>query len=260
MANEDKKDLTQLKTVIRYTIRKVKKMGIRQLQSDKQFKENVLNYGRTDSFFAFVLWGIMCILYAVLGVLEINYPILKKSRCMGSGINILMLLIAILFVKIRKEKLYSIGLYGGKWKQSCLIGLFLAIILFFNNCLSHIIDGANFIETKEMIRLVLYFLTVALCEETVFRGYIGTRLYGLIKNQYIVIIVTGILFIVMHFPYRMIAYNMTIVDLTIDNIGWILDLFLTHIVLSLVYMKTNSLYGSVIPHWMSNLAYNLVVR
>ncbi len=230
------------------------------MQADKKFKETVLNYNKTDGLMAFVLFGIMCILYAILTVLEINYPVLKQNRFTGSGINILMLLIVILFVKIRKEKLSSIGLYGGKWKQSCLIGLILAIILFFNNCLSHIIAGADFIETKEMIRLVIFFFTVALCEEIVFRGYIGTRLYGLIKNQYIVITVTGILFIIMHFPYRMISYNMDIADLTINNSGWILDLFFTHIVLSLVYMKTNSLYGSVIPHWMSNLAYNLVSR
>ena len=124
----------------------------------------------------------------------------------------------------------------------------------------HIISGADFIEIKDITKLVIYFLTVALCEEIVFRGYIGTRLYGLIKNQYLVIMITGILFITMHFPYRMIAYRMTIVDLTINNIGWILDLFLTHIVLSLIYMKTNSLYGSIIPHWMSNLAYSLVAR
>lgn len=80
------------------------------------------------------------------------------------------------------------------------------------------------------------------------------------SNKYMVIIVTGILFVVMHFPYRMVAYGMTISDLTIHNVGWIVDLFVTHTVLSIIYMKTNSLYGSIIPHWMSNLAYNLVMR
>lgn len=109
----------------------------------------------------------------------------------------------------------------------------------------------------ESWRFTIYF---RLIKRTRFNRKMGTRLYGLIKNQYFVIVVTGILFISMHFPYRMIAYDMTIADLTIRNIGWILDLFLTHIVLSLIYLKTNSLYGSIIPHWMSNLAYNLIVR
>lgn len=230
------------------------------LQPNQEFQENVIKYNQMDSLLALGLFCIMCMLYAILAVLERNYPVIEESRLGGSGINILMIINTILLVKVRKEKFSSIGLYGGKWKQSCLIGSILAIILFFNNCLSYIISGADFIEINDIIKLVIYFLTVALCEEIVFRGYIGTRLHGLIKNQYLVIMITGILFIVMHFPYRMIAYSMTIVDLTIRNIGWILDLFLTHIVLSFVYMKTNSLYGSIIPHWMSNLAYNLVAR
>ncbi|WP_270524902.1 CPBP family intramembrane glutamic endopeptidase [Longibaculum muris] len=230
------------------------------IQPNQEFQDNVIKYNRIDSLLAFGLFCIMCILYAILAVLESRYPVIEESRLAGSGINIFMIISTILLVKVRKEKFSSIGLYSGKWKQSCLIGLILALILFFNNCLLHIISGADFIEIKDITKLVIYFLTVALCEEIVFRGYIGTRLYGLIKNQYLVIMITGILFITMHFPYRMIAYRMTIVDLTINNIGWILDLFLTHIVLSLIYMKTNSLYGSIIPHWMSNLAYSLVAR
>ena len=228
------------------------------LQPNQEFHENVIKYNRIDSLLAFGLFCIMIMLYTILGVLARKYHVIEESRFAGSGTNILMIIITILLVKVRKEKLSSVGLYRGKWKQSCLIGLVLALILFFNNCLSHIICGADFIEIKSIIKLVIYFLTVALCEEIVFRGYIGTRLYGLLKNQYLVMIATGILFVVMHFPYRMIAYGMTITELTIHNIGWILDLFITHIVLSLVYVKTNSLYGSIIPHWMSNLAYNLV--
>lgn len=230
------------------------------LQPNQKFQENVMKYNWVDSLLALGLFCIMCILYAILAVLEKNYPLIIESRLGGGGINILMVICTILIVKARKETVSTVGLYGGKWKQSCLIGLILAFILFFNNCLSHIISGANFIEINDIIKLVIYFLTVAVCEEVVFRGYIGTRLYGLLKNQYLVIMVTGILFIVMHFPYRMIAYSMTIADLTINNMGWILNLFLTHIVLSLIYVKTNSLYGSIIPHWMSNLAYNLVAR
>ncbi|MFW5648846.1 MAG: type II CAAX prenyl endopeptidase Rce1 family protein [Candidatus Alkaliphilus sp. MAG34] len=43
-------------------------------------------------------------------------------------------------------------------------------------------------------------------------------------------------------------------------LGWIFDLFITHVILSFIYLKTNSLYGSIIPHWVNNLAYNLVAR
>lgn len=231
------------------------------LKSNKGFGKNVNKYQRIDALFAIGLFFIICVLYAIIAVLENKYPVIKESSIfVGCGLNILMVIITILFIKIRKDNFSSIGIYGGKWKLSCLIGLILAAVFFYTNCLSHVIDGADFVELGNIIKFVVYYLTVALCEEIVFRGYIGTRLYGFIKNQYFVIIVSGILFVVMHFPYRMIVYGMTISDLTIYNMGWIIDLFITHIVLSFIYLKTNSLYGSIISHWMSNLAYNLILR
>lgn len=231
------------------------------LQPNMEFHREVMKYEHKDSFLAIGLFCIINVLYVFAAALERNNSTIKENpMIVGCVINGIMIVTTLLFIKIRKQKLSSIGLCKGKWKQSCLIGLILAVVLFFNNCLSYVIGGADFIEVKDIFRYVIFYLMVALCEEIVFRGYIGTRLYGLIKNQYIVILVSGILFIIMHFPYRMIAYGMTIRDLTISNIGWLLDLFITHIVLSLIYLKTNSLYGSIIPHWMSNLAYNLIIR
>lgn len=229
--------------------------------ANKQFTDQVSKYQRSDALMAIGLFIIMNLVYICVAVLEKNFAFIKEnSIIVGCGLNGMMIIITILFIKIKKEHLSSIGLYQGKWKQSCLIGGILASILFFNNCLSHVFQGANFISLNAIIELSVYYLLVALCEEIVFRGYINTRLHGLIKNQYLVIIVSGILFVCMHFPYRMIVSGLTLSDLVIHNTGWLLDLFITHIILSLIYLKTNSLYGAILPHWMSNLAYNLIIR
>lgn len=116
-------------------------------------------------------------LYAILAILERHYPVLTENKFAGISFNILLVVLTILLVKVRKGKISSIGLCGGKWKISCIIGAGLALILFFNNCLSHIIGGASFIEIKDIMELVIYFLSVSICEEIVFRGYIQTRLY-----------------------------------------------------------------------------------
>lgn len=229
--------------------------------ANKDFLDRVTKYQRSDALLAIILFVIMNLLYVAIAVLEKRFIFIQEnSIIVGCGLNSLMIMITILFVKIKKQNLSSIGLFQGKWKQSCIIGSILAAILFFNNCLSHVIGGASFISLDDIFQLTIYYLIVALCEEIVFRGYISTRLYGLIENQYLVIIVSGILFVLMHFPYRMIAFEMTLSDLTIYNMGWILDLFITHVILSIIFLKTDSLYGAIIPHWMSNLAYNLIIR
>lgn len=231
------------------------------LQTDREYESNLKQYTKKDGILSFILFAIIIIEYSVVGILENKFDFIKENiRIVGCISNLLMIFITILFVKLNKQKLDTIGIYKGKWKMSIIIGGMLALFYFYNNCLSHVIEGSKFVPLQNFPMLIIYFLLTAVCEEFLFRGYIGTRIYGLIKNKYITICLTGLLFVIMHFPYRMIVYGMTLSDLTINNWGWILDLFVFNIILNFIYMKTNSLYGAIIPHWMSNLAYSIILN
>lgn len=230
-------------------------------ENDTSFYKDVNKYEKKDGVFAILLFGIMCVLYALLAALDKVFTAINSNILfVGCVFNALIVVITICFVKARRESFASIGLYGGQWRKSILVGGLLATLYFFNNCLSHILAGASFIPVKDIFVAVIYYLLVSLSEEVVFRGYVGTRLYGFTKNKYLVVVLSGVLFILMHFPYRMVAYGMTIADLTVGNVGWIVDLFVTHVIFSLICLRTNSLWGSILPHWMSNLAYNIVAR
>lgn len=185
-----------------------------------------------------------------------NYQI----TCIGGITNLVFVGIVLLILKIRKQGLETIGLRKGNVKLSLIMGTTLAAILFFNNCLSNILfDNQSFISIKQIIIDILYFFTVGLVEEVMFRGYIETRLHGYTKRIYLDVLLTGILFVLMHFPFRMAAYHMSFIDL-MTNVPYMLDLFFTHLVLSYIRIKSDSLYGAILPHWMSNLAYNIVTH
>lgn len=231
------------------------------LQTDKEYENNLKQYTKRDGILSFVLFGIMILNYSILAVLQTKFEFIKENiMLVGCIFNTLMIVITVLFIKLNKQSLETIGLYKGKWKNSIIMGIVFASFLFYNNCLSYLINGSHFITLQEILMLLVYYFLVAVCEEIVFRGYIGTRIYGLIKKRWLAVFVVGILFIAMHFPYRMLAYGMTLSDLTIKNFSWIIDLFITHLVLSFIYLKTNSLYGAIIPHWMSNFAYNIILK
>lgn len=231
------------------------------LQTDKEYENNLKQYTKRDGILSFVLFGIMILNYSILAVLQTKFEFIKENiMLVGCIFNTLMIVITVLFIKLNKQSLETIGLYKGKWKNSIIMGIVFASFLFYNNCLSYLINGSHFITLQEILILLVYYFLVAVCEEIVFRGYIGTRIYGLIKQRWLAVFVVGILFIAMHFPYRMIAYGMTLSDLTIKNFSWIIDLFITHLVLNFIYLKTNSLYGAIIPHWMSNFAYNIILK
>lgn len=231
------------------------------LQTDKEFENNLKQYTKRDGILSFVLFGIIILNYSILAVLQTKFEFIKENiMLVGCIFNTLMIVITVLFIKLNKQSLETIGLYKGKWKNSIIMGIVFASFLFYNNCLSYLINGSHFITLQEILILLVYYFLVAVCEEIVFRGYIGTRIYGLIKQRWLAVMVVGILFVIMHFPYRMIAYGMTLSDLTINNVSWIIDLFTTHLILNFIYLKTNSLYGAIIPHWMSNFAYNIILK
>lgn len=231
------------------------------LQADREYDNNLKQYTRKDAILSFILFGIIILNYSILAILQTKFEFIKDNIIIvGCIFNALMIVITVLFIKLNKQTLNTIGISRGKWKNSIIIGIIVALFLFYNNCISNLMKGNNLIAIKEILILLVYYLLVAVCEEIVIRGYIGTRIYGLVKKRWLAVFVVGILFIIMHFPYRMIAYGMTLSDLTIKNFGWIIDLFITHLIFNFIYLKTNSLYGAIIPHWMSNFAYNIILN
>lgn len=227
------------------------------LKLNDKYNDNLKNYNKKDGILALVLFVITIIMYSTLGLLYKNNSFVKENiKMFGIIFNIILVIITILFVKFNKQKLYTIGLKGN-WKLSIILGIILSAFYFYSNCLSHLLEGEKLISINKILFLMIYFFVVSVCEEFVFRGYINTRLNGLIKNKYVVLCITGILFVVMHFPYRMIAANMSLSDF---DIGWLINLLIFHLVMSFIYMKTNSIFGSIIPHWISDLAYEIVSK
>lgn len=227
------------------------------IKTNKEYNENIKKYDKKDGMLAILLFTILIVMYALLGILCKNNSFIKDNiKIIACLFNLLLITITFLFVKLRKQGLETIGLKG-RWKLSIIFGGVLSLFYFYCNCLDHLINGEKLISITSIFFLMIYFLLIAICEEFVFRGYIGTRLNGLIKNKYIVILITGLLFVIMHFPYRMIAANMSLSDF---DIGWLINLFIFHLVMNFIYMKTNSIYGSIIPHWISDLACEIVSK
>ncbi len=230
---------------------------IKALCANREYNDNLKTYDKKDGMLAVLLFAIIIIMYALLGILYKNNSFIKDNiKIIGCLFNLLLIIVTIIFVKLRKQGLETIGLKG-RWKLSIILGGVLSLFYFYCNCLDHLINGEKLISITSILFLMVYFLLVATCEEFVFRGFIGTRLNGLIKNKYIVVLITGLLFVIMHFPYRMTAANMSLSDF---DIGWLINLFIFHLIMSFIYMKTNSIYGSIIPHWISDLAYEIVSK
>ncbi len=205
------------------------------------------------------LFILYCGVLVVSGLIN-KYLTALERTILGIIIDSCFVGVVFLFLVVKKQGLKTIGLKEGNIKLSLIMGTVLAAILFFCNCLSIIIfEGQIFVPLKTILIYIIYYFTVGLCEEIIFRGYILTILYGIVRNVYIDVLLSGVLFIFMHFPFRMVAYNMSFFELA-SNVPYMIDLFVTSIVLSFIRIKSDSLYGTIIPHWISDLSYSIVTH
>ena len=225
----------------------------------ESYIQSVKYYSIKDTAMAMGLFILYCGAMVVSGLVNKYLTDLEKTVS-GVIINSCFVGVVLLFLVIKKQGAETVGLKKGNIKLSLIMGITLAVILFFCNCLSDIIfEGQVFIPFKTILIYIIYFFTVGLCEEVIFRGYILTRLYGMVRNVFIDILLSGVFFVLMHFPFRMIAYNMSFFELA-ANVPYMIDLFVTSLVLSFIRVKSDSLYGAIIPHWISDLSYSIVTH
>ena len=98
-------------------------------------------------------------------------------------------------------------------------------------------------------RLAYFIFLIALFEEIIFRGYIQTRLYGLIKNDVLAVSTGALMFSLMHAPAQLASGN-RVFDASF--VLWLAFTFIMHIVFTALYRKFNSAAGPVIFHALWN--------
>lgn len=138
----------------------------------------VRNYSVKDTVMAIGLFILCGTVMAIMGLVNQYLSDLERT-ILGGIINLCLVGVTLLLVAVKKQGIETVGLKKGNIKLSLIMGIALATILFFCNCLSNVIfEGQTFVPLNTIILYIWYFFTVGLCEEVIFRGYILTRLYG----------------------------------------------------------------------------------
>jgi membrane protease YdiL (CAAX protease family) len=159
-----------------------------------------------------------------------------------------------MLVLVRKQKLVSIGFTLKNIGKALLTGVVLGIIFsFFMNVLPNILAGGKIISVNQAIyNIFYYFIIISLSEEIIFRGYIQTRLYGLIKHDNLAVFVAGFLFYTMHLPFQMVVNGMQI-----DLINMVVIVAM-HFVANGLYRRYNSLAAPTVFHGLLDWGGNLL--
>lgn len=222
-------------------------------EEDESYRKEIEHYKKRDALFAGLLYLVNLLVFFAAGYVHANY-----NRYLGNELSILLIVCSVVLVLARKQKLSSVGISSKKLGKSVLLGAVPGCIILIANGVTGIINHTVLPSTSYIaMRFFYYFIIIAFTEELIFRGYIQTRIQGLIHNQRRAIGVTAILFMGMHIPYQASVAGTDLITFLASN--WIMLLMtgVWHVVFQLLYRKYNNITAPVIMHalmdWSSDI-------
>ena len=225
--------------------------------TSRAYNENLKGFGAFDGVKAIILYGIYILVLLIQGwtyTSNLNVNILNGLQFV---FPLFLLIIGILFVILSKEKLYTIGVNGTKVFQSLLWGVLLALCMVIGMAIYfRFIEKAAVTVIAPVFITVGIFIVAAFQEEIVFRGYIQTRLTGIIKNPIICSLCTGFLFLLMHYVARWVVGGVSLRSL---SLYYVVSLMVLHFGCDFVYKKTNCLWGAIVLHFLYNTGQSMLV-
>lgn len=100
---------------------------------------------------------------------------------------------------------------------------------------------AMFLKEKSSYFIWMIYIVAGFEEEILFRGYIQTRMSGLINSQLVISIINSLLFLLIHYPVRWVVSGM--ITIHVLSFTYIICLIVLHFFCDAVYKRTNCLWG-----------------
>ncbi len=195
---------------------------------------------------AVLLWACMMGVYALMGIVWNIWNIY-----LGVWVNIIFSAVCVARAVQKGKGLYSLGMSKEGAGVSCRIGLLCAaVILVLNGILPGVLGGRDLAPAGAICIRFLYFLfIIAFPEEIIFRGYLMTRLEAAKGSWKQAVLLSGLLFVLIHIPYQYIVSGEGVVSYLLNgNLVTLLMTFIWHLVFCALFKKTKSLYGSILFH------------
>lgn len=225
---------------------------------DEQYLRDLGSYGKIDGIKAITVYVLIMISAFFQGWLYTTDASITILNSVQIWIPLILIVIFIGYLTISKEKKDTIGISFNNIKQSIVLGIIGGIVLLFlRTFLFYKMNGSEISILSPALINWIVFIVAAFEEEIIFRGYIQTRLSGLIKRQWIAGIINALFFLSIHYPVRwVVAGRVSIFDISIVHI---ISLLALHYFCDGVYKKTNCIWGAVILHIIYNAIGAMIV-
>lgn len=217
------------------------------LYKDPSYLDLLKSFAMRDALTAIGYYVIFMLVLYFTGYIASN-----NGKYLGAYASLILMLIPVMLCR----KLSTIGINRRNLLKSLIVSSVIGILfLLVYTIIPGIMTHKKLLSTKKIVsNLVYYFAIIGLSEEIGFRGFIQPRLFPLVKKEWLMILIGGVLFVLMHYPFQMAARGMTLFEywpLFIENAPF---QFLWHIIFSLLYRRYGNIFGSTLLHCCVNMS------
>ncbi|MFD1774939.1 CPBP family intramembrane glutamic endopeptidase [Paenibacillus rhizophilus] len=162
---------------------------------------------------------------------------------------VLQLVPLFIILKLRGETWGSIGIKRSKIVLSIIIGLIAVLPFRWIPIANWMFHGKSLpLDGGAVLGFLYYLALIALPEELIFRGYIQTRIMGLIPSKFVAILTTGVLFAITHVPFQMAVLNLNYAGYIAQTYMHLIIILGLHLYFTYIYTRTNNIAGSALCH------------
>ncbi|WP_022759736.1 CPBP family intramembrane glutamic endopeptidase [Butyrivibrio fibrisolvens] len=211
-------------------------------KEDKTYIDQLKSYTIIDTIIAVALYVLIMIVYYYMGLINA-----RTGEYYGEIVNISIIVITIILCL---KDISRAGISSRNLIKSICISLVIGIIWLVSfSIIPNLKAGYSFLPLNIILdNAVYYFVIIAFTEEISFRGFIQPRLYPVLKKEWLVYLIGGLMFVSLHYPFQMAVRGMSFMEyLPFFLAGAPMQLVL-HYVFTWLYRRYGNIFGATILH------------
>lgn len=224
---------------------------------NNKYRKNIEQYHKKDGLKALAVYCLIMVSAFFQGWLYTTNLSVFALNSSQIWIPIILLLLFLCFLYFTKEKVSSIGIHTDNIKQSMILGIIGGLLLLALQTMLFTVQGKEVSFSSFLLLNWIVFIFSAIEEEFLFRGYIQTRLSGLINNQLLAGCINSVFFLSIHYPVRWVVSGTVSFDVL--PAVYVVSLICLHFFCDVVYKRTNCLWGAAVLHIIYNAVGAMIV-
>ena len=211
-------------------------------KTDQGYLDNMKSYTKKDAYIALAYYLFNMVALYIVGRIYSGF-----GKYFGNLLAVISIVIVLLLVRLKVSK---VGISKQGIPAGVITGLVMGVIfILIYTIIPGIVSGSELLPVSSIIyNIFYYFVIIAFEEELSFRGFIQPRLYPLLKKEWIVLLVGGILFVFMHYPFQMAARGMNFIEYFPLFIASAPMQLIWHYVFSWFYRRFGNIFGGTLMH------------